>query len=464
MAAVETKAAPVASDDKEMLISGSEACAEALTLADIDVVTAYPIRPYDTVMQAIAKKIANGQLVAEYIVAEGEHSQFEIVKHASTVGARVFCGSSGVGWMYAMECLTVTPPLRVPMVCMVGNRALDDPGAFGVEHNDALVVRDLGLDADLGRHRAGDARHHAPRVPDRRGPAGVPAHRDLGRRRLPDAFADHRAGPDPGQGRPIPAAYNRGDLLLHPDNPITVAPQANEDWVIEIRRQNDEAMKRASTVIEEAYADFRKVFGRGPENPWFEEYMTEDADVILVGMGTISLPFKVGIRNMRAQGKKVGLVRPRWFRPFPTDRLVKALSRAGAIGVIDRDYSFGSPFDSGVVANEIRAAMYNADKRPPLLSFICGLGGREVTLEDVYKAADMCYAAAAVREVRRQDPLARGARVATSRADKETDTWPRHSPTRRRSSSPSRASSGSPSRSTSLPGTARARAASRPSS
>src|SRR5256885_10650066 len=132
------------SEDKELLISGSEAVAESLTLADIDVVTAYPIRPYDTVMQAIAKKIANGQLIAEYIVAEGEHSQFEIVKHASTVGARVFCGSSGVGWMYAMECLVVTPPLRVPMVCMVGNRALDDPGAFGVEHNDALVVRDLG--------------------------------------------------------------------------------------------------------------------------------------------------------------------------------------------------------------------------------------------------------------------------------------------------------------------------------
>src|SRR5256712_4189747 len=141
---VETKAAPVVSDDQEMLISGSEACAEALALADIDVVTAYPIRPYDTVMQAIAKKISGGQLVAEYIVAEGEHSQFEIVKHASTVGAGVFCGSSGVGWMYAMECLTVTPPLRVPMVCMVGNRALDDPGAFGVEHNDALTVRDLG--------------------------------------------------------------------------------------------------------------------------------------------------------------------------------------------------------------------------------------------------------------------------------------------------------------------------------
>ncbi len=95
MAVVTQAPATGQADDKELLSSGSEAVAEALALADIDVVTAYPIRPYDTVMQAIAKKITNGQLVAEYIVAEGEHSQFEIVKHASTVGARVFCGSSG---------------------------------------------------------------------------------------------------------------------------------------------------------------------------------------------------------------------------------------------------------------------------------------------------------------------------------------------------------------------------------
>src|SRR5688500_15941306 len=142
--AVETKAAPAATDDKELLISGSEAVAEALTLADLDVVTAYPIRPYDTVMQAIAKKISGGQLTAEYIVAEGEHSQFEIVKHASTVGARVFCGSSGVGWAYAMECLVVTPPLRVTMVCLVGVRALDGSVAFGVEHKGAVFGRYLG--------------------------------------------------------------------------------------------------------------------------------------------------------------------------------------------------------------------------------------------------------------------------------------------------------------------------------
>jgi pyruvate ferredoxin oxidoreductase alpha subunit len=389
-----TQAPQAAADEKELLISGSEAVAEALTLADIDVVTAYPIRPYDTVMQAIAKKISGGQLVAEYIVAEGEHSQFEIVKHASTVGARVFCGSSGVGWAYAMECLVVTPPLRVPMLALVGNRALDDPGAFGVEHNDALFVRDLGwmlcwidssqeaLDTTLIGYRvAEDRRVFLPLAISADG-----------------AFLTHSQAitlvPPKEKVQKFLPAYNRGDLLLHPDNPITVAPQANEDWVIEIRRQNDEAMKRAYSVIEEAYADFRRVFGRGPENPWFEEYMTEDADVILIGMGTISLPIKVAIREMRKQGKKVGLVRIRWFRPFPTEKLVAALSKAQAIGVIDRDYSFGSPFASGVVANEVRAAMYNADRRPPLLSFICGLGGREVMLEDVNKAADMCYAAA----------------------------------------------------------------------
>ncbi len=393
--AVETKQpAGTIAEHKEMLISGSEACAEALALADIDVVTAYPIRPYDTVMQAIAKKIANGNLVAEYIVAEGEHSQFEIVKHASTVGARVFCGSSGVGWMYAMECLTVTPPLRVPMIAMVGNRALDDPGAFGVEHNDALVVRDLGwllvwvdtaqemLDTTLLAYRIAE---------DRRVFLPIAISAD-------GAFLTHSQAlcqvPSRGLVDKFLPRYDRGDLLLHPDNPITVAPQANEDWVIEIRRQNDEAMKRATTVIDEAYADYRKVMGRGPENPWFEEYMTDDAEIILVGMGTISLSMKVSIRNMRAQGKKVGLLRPRWFRPFPTDRIVKALSKASAIGVIDRDYSFGSPFNSGVVAPEIRAALYNSDRRPPRLSFICGLGGREVTLEDVAKAADMCFAAA----------------------------------------------------------------------
>jgi len=379
MAPVATAIEEQRKTDETALITGSEAIAVACKLADVDVITAYPIRPYDTVMQYVAKLVANGEMDCEYIVAEGEHSQFEIVKHASACGARVFCGSSGVGWMYAMEALTVTPALRIPMVVMVGNRALDDPGAFGVEHNDALAVRDLGwqlvwvdnaqeaLDTALIAYRvAEDRRIFLPCAISCDG-----------------AFLTHSQAlvkiPSQEKVNEFLPRYNRADLLLHPDNPITVAPQANEDWVMEIRRQNYAAMERTFGVIKEAYADFERILGRSYGNPFFEEYQTDDADVVLMGMGTLSTPVKVAI----------------WFRPFAAEELAKSLGRFSAVGVIDRDYSFGSPYLGGVLAGEVRHALYpSPGKRPPVLGFICGLGGREVTVPDVERMTDSVYKAA----------------------------------------------------------------------
>ena len=306
----------------------------------------------------------------------------------------MFCGSSGVGWMYAFEALTVTPGLRIPMVAMVGNRALDDPGAFGVEHNDALAVRDLGwqlvwvdnpqeaLDTALIAYRvAEDRRVFLPCAISCDG-----------------AFLTHSQAlvkiPSQEKVNEFLPRYNRAELLLHPDNPITVAPQGNEDWVMEIRRQNYAAMERTYGVIKEAYADFERIFGRSYGNPFFEEYMTEDADVVLLGMGTLSTPVKVAIRKMRAEGKKVGFVRLRWFRPFAAEELAKCLGRFSAVGVIDRDYSFGSPYLGGVVAGEVRHALYpSPGKRPPVLGFIAGLGGREVTVPDVEKITASVYRA-----------------------------------------------------------------------
>src|SRR5437660_7734407 len=381
--------------DKISLITGSEAIAVACKLADVDVITAYPIRPYDTVMQYVAKMISNGEFDCEYIVAEGEHSQFEIVKPASACGARVFCGSSGVGWMYAMEALTVTPALRIPMVAMVGNRALDDPGAFGVEHNDALAVRDLGwqlvwvdspqeaLDVALMAYRiAEDRRVFLPCAISCDG-----------------AFLTHSQAmvkvPTKAKVDAFLPRYDRGDLLLHPDNPLTVAAQANEDRLMEIRRQTAGAMERSPGVIREAYKEFEKIFGRSYGNPFFEEYMTDDADVVLMGMGTLSTPVRVAIRHMRKEGKKVGFVRMRWFRPFAAAELAKSLGRFKAVGVIDRDYSMGSPYMSGVLTTEVRSALYSAPgPKPPVLGFIAGLGGREVTVPDVEKVANSVYEAA----------------------------------------------------------------------
>src|SRR5256886_8063726 len=361
--------------DKTSLITGSEAIAVACKLADVDVITGYPIRPYETVMQCIAKLVSNGEMDCEYIIAEGEHSQFEIVKHASACGARVFCGSSGVGWMYAMEALTVTPALRIPMVAMVGNRALDGPGAFGVEHNDALAVRDLGwqlvwvdnaqeaLDTALIAYRvAEDRRVFLPCAISTDG--AFLTHSQTLVKIPPQVWVDEFLPP-----------YNRGDLRLHPDNPITIAPQVNEDWLMEIRRQTDEAMRNARGVIEEAYRDFRRIFGRGDGNPFFEEYQTDDAEIVLLGMGTLSMPVKVVIRKLREQGQKVGFVRVRWFRPFDHERLGQLLSRFAAVGGIDRDFSMGSPVNSGVPAHQIPAVLYPQDPRPPVVRLLPGLGG-----------------------------------------------------------------------------------------
>jgi pyruvate ferredoxin oxidoreductase alpha subunit len=174
--------------------------------------------------------------------------------------------------------------------------------------------------------------------------------------------------------------YDRGKFLLHPDNPITIAPQVNEDWLLEIRRQTDDAMRRSKGVITEAHDDLKRIFGRGGDNPFIEEYMTDDADVVLVGMGTLAMPLRVTVRRLREQGRKVGFVRVKWFRPFPDEELRDCLTRFKAVGVIDRDYSLGAPNNGGVLYNEVRSALYDADKRVPIMGFIAGLGGREITV------------------------------------------------------------------------------------
>ena len=387
------------SAEQELLISGSEAIATACSLADVDVITAYPIRPYDTVMQYVARLVADGELDCEFIVAESEHSQFEIVKHASSVGARVFCGSSGVGWFYAFEAITVTAGLRLPVVAMVGNRALDDPGAFGVEHNDALAVRDLGwmlnwvstaqeaLDTALMAWKiAEDPRVFLPCAISCDG-----------------SFLTHSQVltkvPDKSLVDKFLPPYDRGNLQLHPDNPITIAPQVNEDWLMEIRKQTDEGMRRSKAVIEEVHAEFRDTFGRGTPTPWYEEYMTEDAEIVFLGMGTLAMPVRVAVRRLREQGVKVGFVRLKWFRPFAAEEITELLSRFKAVGVIDRDYSFGAPYNGAVLYQEIRSALYDLPKRPLVVSFIAGLGGREVRGQNVIEMTEIIQQALATGKV-----------------------------------------------------------------
>ena len=380
--------------EKEDLLNGCQAVAQGVRLADVDVISAYPIRPYTDVMDAISKHIADGQLDAEYIIADSEHSQFEIVKHAASVGARAFAGSSGTGWIYGFEALVVTATDRMPVLFLVGNRALDDPGAFGVEHNDAMSVRDMGwllcwattaqeaLELVLLGYRVAED----PRV---RMPMALA---------MDGAFLTHSQHivkiPSADAVRRFLPPYDLGKRRLHPDNPISIAPQVNEDWVMEIRRQNWEAAHRAKDVIAEATADFEKTFGSHISSPFFDEYMTEDADAVLIGLGTVAMPAKSAVKALRARGKKVGYVNLRWFRPFPTDELRSCLGRFDAVGVIDRDFAHGSPDGGGILFNDVRACLYPLSNRPATVNFIAGLGGRDISIDE---CGDMYERTLAVR-------------------------------------------------------------------
>jgi pyruvate ferredoxin oxidoreductase alpha subunit len=375
--------------EREELLNGCQAVAQGVRLADVDVIAAYPIRPYTEVMDALSKIIADGQLDAEYIIADSEHSQFEIVKHASSVNARAFAGSSGTGWCYGFEALVVTATDRLPVVYIVGNRALDDPGAFGVEHNDALAVRDMGwllawvttpqeaLEHVLLAYRIAEDR----RV---RMPMAIA---------MDGAFLTHSQHmvkiPSPEAVKKFLPTYDLAERRMHPDNPISIAPQVNEDWVMELRRQNWEAARRARAVIKQAYAEFNAIFGPRYTTPYFTEYMTADAEVVLIGLGTVVAPGRTAVRRLREKGRKVGFVSLRWFRPFPTLELRECLSRFKAVGVIDRDFAHGSPDDSGVLMHEIRSTLYPARTRPTVVNFLTGLGGRDISIDDCIKMFDI---------------------------------------------------------------------------
>ncbi len=390
-------AEPIKTDkiyEREELLNGCQAVAQAVRLADVDVIAAYPIRPYTEVMDMLSKIIADGQLDAEYIIADSEHSQFEIVKHASSVNARAFAGSSGTGWMYGFEALVVTATDRLPPVFIVGNRALDDPGAFGVEHNDAMALRDMGW-LLLWVTTPQEALEHiliAYRIAEDKRvlmPCAVA---------MDGAFLTHSQHmvkvPSKDSVKKFLPPFDLGERRLHPDNPISIAPQVNEDWVMEIRRQNWEAAKRARGVIKEAYQEFNAIFGNRYTSPYFTEFMTADAEVVLIGLGQVAAAGRTAVRRLREKGQKVGFVSLRWFRPFPTEELREVLSRFKAVGVIDRDCAHGSPDDGGVLMHEIRSCLYPVKDRPAVVNFITGLGGRDISIDDCIKMYELTQKAA----------------------------------------------------------------------
>jgi len=370
---------------KPRMWTGTRAIAEAVKLADVDVIAAYPIRPYTGVMNSLAKMLADGEFVAEIIVADSEHSQFEIAKHASAVGARTFVGSSGVGLAYAAEPITVTSLGQVPVVAIAGCRALDDPGNFGMEWNDVLMFRDQGwlmawakdpqeaLDMTLVAYRVSeDSRVLLPHFVAVDGAAIThisapvdPPSRDEVARFLPSYKPMYPL--DPAYG-PVTKAQHIAPSLIGP----------------ELRKVIDNAMTGAAEVIREAWQDYSKLVARDYP-PLVETKYMEDAEIALVTMGAYSKDAMHVAGKLRAQGVKVGVLRLRYFRPFPTREIAKALGQLKAVGVIDFSYSFGSADSSSVLFNEVRSAFF-ANRSAPLFMDFMFVGGREPSVKHFERA------------------------------------------------------------------------------
>ncbi|MEM1620183.1 MAG: hypothetical protein QXU52_05535 [Fervidicoccaceae archaeon] len=379
---------------------GARAVAEAVRIADVDVIAAYPIRPYTGVMNAIAQMIADGQMMAELIVADSEHTQFEVAKHASTVGARTFVGSSGVGMIFATEAIIVTALAQCPVVALAGCRALDDPGNFGMEWNDVLTYRDYGwmiswpmspqeaLDATIVAFRVSeDPRVLLPTfvavdgatVTHISGPVLAPDEKRIREGFLPPYKPPYPLDPDFG---PVTKAQHVAPSLIGPEQ----------------RKCIDVAMKRAyKEVIPEAWKLYNEVAGRDYK-PFVESWFMEDAKYALVTMGAYTINAIAAAKRMREKGVKVGVVRSRYMRPFPYIELRQALENVESVGVLDFSFSFGSPYSGGVLYTELKSALYEADVRPLITDFLF-LGGREPSVGHFVKAVEIIQKYAELKRV-----------------------------------------------------------------
>ncbi|MGD0805116.1 MAG: pyruvate ferredoxin oxidoreductase [Candidatus Bathyarchaeia archaeon] len=371
---------------KRRVWTGARSVAEAVKLADVDVIAAYPIRPYTGIMNALATMIAGGDFYAEYLVCDSEHSQFEVVKHASAVGARTFVGSSGTGLVYGAEAAVVTALGQLPVVGIVGCRSLDDPGNFGMEWNDAFMFRDVGwlmewskdpqeaLEMTLVAYRiAEDPRVLLPHFVALDGAAithvaspVTPPTKEQVAKFLPPYKPLH----------PLDPAYESVSKAMH-IAPSLIGPEQ--------RKSIDAAMKRAKNiVIPEAWKAWGDTIGR-EYPPFFEGTQMEDADYAILSMGAYSRNVEYVVERMRESGVKVGSLRLKYLRPFPTEELVKALDGVKGIGVVDFSYSFGSPGNGSVLYNDVRAAFYEAEQRPLIMDYIFA-GGREMTIPELEKS------------------------------------------------------------------------------
>ena len=355
------------------VIMGNHALSYGAMLSRVQVIAAYPITPQTQVVELLSEFCADGRLAAKFIKVESEHSAMAACIAASATGARAFTATSAQGLALMHEELHWAVGARTPVVLGNINRAMAPPWTIWTEQNDSLSQRDTGvmqiycqdnqevLDSVILAYKVGEqVLLPTMIVLDAFFLSHTSEPVDVPEQELVDKF--------------LPP-YNP-EWKLDPENPHAFGGLTGPDWYFELRYQIEQAMVEAKDLIEKEGREYEQIFGR--YYGLVEPYKTEDADVILVSSGTPAATARVAVDKLRAEGKKVGNLRIRVFRPFPFEKVIEHLRNAKKVAVLDRNISFGH---SGIFYQEVKSALYNQDFHPPIFGYIAGLGGRDITPE-----------------------------------------------------------------------------------
>jgi len=369
-----------------LAIDGNTAVSVAMRQINPDVVAAYPITPQTSTVQTFSEYVADGLVDTEFVTVESEHSALSACVGAAAAGARVMTATSSAGLAFMWEILYVAASNRLPITMLVANRALSAPINIHCDHSDSMGARDAGWIHIFSENpqESYDNMLQAVRIaehPDVLLPVMV-CHDGFitshGLERV-EVLDDEEVKDFIGPYKP------RLPTLLDLDHPVTYGPLDFYDYYFEHKRQQVEAMEHARSVIIEVGKEFGQKFGRS--YGLFEAHHLEDAEVAIVVLSSTAGTARVVVNQLRAQGLKVGLLKPRVFRPFPAQELAEALAHVQAIGVMDRSISFGAMGNAGPLFLELCAALQIYGGDMPIVNYIFGLGGRDIVPSQIEQVA-----------------------------------------------------------------------------
>jgi pyruvate ferredoxin oxidoreductase alpha subunit len=358
------------------IVEGSHAVAEAVRLCRPQVISAYPITPQTHIVEALADMVANCQLDAEYITVENELSALSACVGASAAGSRTYSATTSQGLALMFEVCFNAAGMRLPIVMTIANRAMGAPLSIWNDQQDSISLRDSGWLQFYAEdnQEATDLHFLAYKVCEDHSVL-LPAMVCFDGFILSHVYEPVDMLPQEDVDRYLPpfTPYQRLDAA----DPISFGMYATPDYYHEFRYEIDNAAKRAKEVIQKAGKEFFTLFGRD-YSAMVEGYRLDDAETAIVAMGSICGTIKDSIDEMRAEGKKVGLLKIRVFRPFPSEEIAQALSKVKRVAVLDKDISLGA---KGAVAIEVRDALYGSTT--PVKGYVLGLGGRDVRKKDI---------------------------------------------------------------------------------